>query len=294
MKTRSQIIRYVMPLLLLISGVIGLAQAEEYSKGVLWEVSGAGQDVSYLLGTVHSDDPDITAVPAEIQAALLKSRSFSAELDLSLSAMMQAQMMLLLPDDKDLKTLVGQRNYTKAVELMAGYGMPEMIVARMRPWAVAAQLMMPKPATGVFLDLKLYQQAQSKGLQTYGLETIEEQTGVFDSLTARQQVKLLEQAIRDHKKMPSVMKELLRLYKNRDLAGLQRYSEQQMQQGDPELAAFMEKGLINRRNHLMVERMQPRLKEGAAFIAVGALHLPGEQGILRLLAEKGYRLKSVY
>ena len=52
--------------------------------------------------------------------------------------------------------------------------------------------------------------------------------------------------------------------------------------------------LLDERNARMVERMAPRLTEGDAFIAVGALHLPGERGILNLLAERGYRIFRVY
>jgi hypothetical protein len=44
----------------------------------------------------------------------------------------------------------------------------------------------------------------------------------------------------------------------------------------------------------MVERLRPRLAEGGAFVAVGALHLPGEEGILRLLERQGYRVTRLY
>jgi uncharacterized protein YbaP (TraB family) len=44
----------------------------------------------------------------------------------------------------------------------------------------------------------------------------------------------------------------------------------------------------------MVERMDGLLQEGDAFVAVGALHLPGRQGILQLLADRGYRVTRVH
>jgi hypothetical protein len=52
--------------------------------------------------------------------------------------------------------------------------------------------------------------------------------------------------------------------------------------------------LLRQRNLLMLERMQLRLKEGNAFIAVGAMHLPGEEGLLQLLRRAGYRVTSIY
>jgi uncharacterized protein len=51
---------------------------------------------------------------------------------------------------------------------------------------------------------------------------------------------------------------------------------------------------VAERNLRMVERMTDRLAEGGAFVAVGALHLPGERGILNLLAGRGYRISRVY
>lgn len=268
--------------------------ADEFSKGILWEVTGQGSQPSYLLGTIHSDDPSVTAVPAPVQKIMSQAQSFTAELDLDLGAMLEAQMQMMLPLDQDLKSIIGEQRYAKAVELMAGYGMPEMIVSRMKPWAIAAQLMMPKPTTGVFLDLKLFQQAQARGIPTYGLETVAEQMGVFEKLTQQQQITMLDQSLREHNNMPAMIKQLTQLYLQRDLAGLQRLSEEQMQETERSLADAMEKNLINDRNVRMAERMAVRFKEGNALVAVGALHLPGDNGVLRLLQQRGYSLKAVY
>lgn len=279
---------------LTILALIGIAQAGDFSKGVLWEVSGKGKQPSYVLGTIHSDDPSVTTIPIPIQTALLKAQSFTAELDLNLGAMLEAQMHMMLPPQQDLKSIVGQQRYQRAVKLMKLYGMPEMVVARMKPWAIAAQLMMPKPTTGVFLDLKLFQQAQARGIQTYGLETVAEQMGVFEKMSQQQQIAMLDQSLREHKNMPAMIKQLTQLYLNRDLAGMQRYSEEEMKKGDQELASLLESGLINDRNVRMAKRMEVRLNEGNAFIAVGALHLPGDKGVLRLLQNRGYQLKALY
>ena len=67
-----------------------------------------------------------------------------------------------------------------------------------------------------------------------------------------------------------------------------------MAESDQKVAEHFAKQLVVKRNHLMTERMQVRLKEGNAFIAVGALHLPGNEGILNLLSKQGYKVKSVY
>ena len=67
-----------------------------------------------------------------------------------------------------------------------------------------------------------------------------------------------------------------------------------MQQGDRRVAQLFTSEVVVNRNRRMLERIQPRLREGNAFIAVGALHLPGKDGLLTLLRNKGYRVSPVY
>ena len=81
---------------------------------------------------------------------------------------------------------------------------------------------------------------------------------------------------------------------SRDLSQLQKLNDEFMTESDPDVAKRFENNLVVKRNHLMAERMQTRLKEGNAFIAVGALHLPGNEGILNLLSKQGYKLKAIY
>lgn len=265
-----------------------------FDKGILWQVGKPGQPQSYILGTIHSDDPAVTSLPPQVDKAIAVSRSFTAELDLNMSAMLEAQMQMLLPNNQSLEKIVGPGRFRECVNLMSGYGVPEMMVDRMKPWAIAAQLNMPRPNSGVFLDIKLYQLAQQRGLRLYGLETVAEQMSVFEDLTTQQQTLMLDQAIKDHPAMPQKISRLIRYYRNRDLRGMMQYSEEELNRTDPELKKIMEDRLINARNQRMVERMQPQLTDGLAFIAVGALHLPGKKGILQLLENRGYRVKAVF
>ena len=270
------------------------AWAGEFNHGVLWAISKPGIHVSYLLGTIHSDDPRVTRLPPAVVQAFAKSRSFTGELDMSMDSLVQTQQAMLLPKGQTLHALIGDARYQKCVKLMADYAVPAEVVDRMKPWAIALQLNMPKPVTDRFLDLTLYQQAVVRSLPVYALETISEQVAVFDKLPVEQQLMLLDQAIANYDNTPAFIDSLIDLYLARDLAGMQSINNDQLQQGDANLAAEVEQRLIVARNHRMVERMQPRLEEGRAFIAVGALHLPGKEGILNLLEQQGYLVKYVY
>jgi uncharacterized protein YbaP (TraB family) len=83
------------------------------------------------------------------------------------------------------------------------------------------------------------------------------------------------------------------LYIARDLAGLYAYSQRYSLPDDDVYNELIKKLLIDR-NYTMVERMQPILENGDAFIAIGAMHLPGDEGILSLLAKNNYKISLVY
>ena len=273
---------------------ISHVRAGEFASGVLWAVSKPGVQTNYLLGTIHSDDPRVTQIPAAVAQAFANSRSFTGELDMSMDSLEQTQQAMLLPEGSQLKNILGQVRFKKCVKLMADYGVPDTVVNKMKPWAIALQLNMPKPVSDRFLDLVLYQQAVARGMPVHALETIPEQIAVFDKLPVEQQIILLDEAIANYESTPALIDTLIDLYLARDLAGLQAVNEDQMQKGDLSLAAEIEQRLIVQRNHRMVDRMQVRLNEGKAFIAVGALHLPGKEGILNLLEQQGYQVKYVY
>lgn len=172
--------------------------------------------------------------------------------------------------------------------------MPEMLVQQMKPWAVAAQLNLPQSQSGIFLDMKLFQEASASGKAVYGLETMAEQMGVFESMSEREQLVFLDESIKHANEVPEMIRRILDLYLAGDLTGLKQYSDRMMARNSSQLTEIFQKRLIVDRNQRMVERMQPRLDEGNAFIAVGALHLPGDEGILRLLEKQGYSVRSVY
>jgi uncharacterized protein YbaP (TraB family) len=263
-------------------------------KGILWRIDGAANQPSYLLGTIHSDDARVTNVPPGIMRVFQQADSFSGEVKMDLPSMMQASQATLLPAGQSLEQLIDRSLYQQTVQLLAAYGMPELVVQRMKPWAAAATLSLPRPQTGIFLDMLLYNQAAAAGKQVYGLETIAEQIGAMESLSPDLQITMLRDAVAQHDQLDKIIEQLITAYVRRDLKALESISNAAMQQGDARVAEMFNAEVVDRRNYRMLERMQPRLREGNAFIAVGALHLPGDKGLLKLLRDKGYRVSPVY
>jgi hypothetical protein len=270
------------------------AFAATFEKGLLWKVERDGATPSYVFGTMHSEDERVLDLPREVKEIFDDSSSYTMEVLLDMNAALQMSQAMMLTDGKDLKALLGTELYGKVVPLMAQRGVPEMVLPAFKPWAVFVTLSMPPPKTGVFLDAMLHQEAEAQKKKVHGLESVAEQLSVFEKMSLKDQIEMVADTVKHHDEMPAAIEELLNVYLKRDLRGLQDVNAKYMAIGDPALGDRLMDTLIDQRNLRMVERMQARLKEGNAFVAVGALHLPGENGILNMLAKKGYRVTAVY
>ena len=263
------------------------------AHGLLWEIGRPDSPPSYLFGTIHSEDPEVIDLAPAVESAFTGSRQVVLEVNLDADAMVSGGAAMLMTDGRRLSEIVGKALFEQAAAALQSRGIPEMVAEHMKPWAAAATLSMPVPETGRVLDVVLFQRAQQAGKPLYGLETIAEQLEVFEGLPLDDQVALLRDAVEQFAGIDAMQAELLAAYKRQDLAALVAINAAAMATGDQRLAGEFQRRLIVDRNHRMAERMEPYLKQGGAFVAVGALHLPGEQGLLRLLEQRGYSVRAV-
>ncbi len=270
------------------------AQAASYNKGLLWKIERDGQAPSYVFGTIHSEDTRVLNLPKSVQSVFDSSKIYVMEALLDEGALLTMSSSMLFNDGRTLKDVLSTLTYAKAVSAMNDYGLPEAGLQLLQPWAVAITLSTPKPKTGIVLDLSLMQQAQAQGKQTAGLETVEEQVGIFAKLPMKEQVLLLEDTLKQLSNIQQIFATVHQTYLARDLAGLERLNAAQQASGNAKLGQKIMVKLVDQRNQRMVVRMEPYFKTGQAFIAIGALHLPGDAGVLNLLAKKGYRVSVVY
>jgi len=117
----------------------------------------------------------------------------------------------------------------------------------------------------------------------------------LDDTPLAEQVILLKETLAHIDEMPTILEKVHVLYLSRNLTEMMTFSKEysKSENNQQVVDKFMER-VVDQRNVRMVERMEEFLKAGNTFIAVGALHLPGEKGILRLLEARGYRVSSVY
>lgn len=261
--------------------------------GVFWRIDNDRSAPSFLLGTIHSADPRVLDWSAEIDRALMQTGSFVMEMELNTDSFFKIGSAVMLTDGHDLAALLGKSDYQRLVTAMASHPVPEGIFRKMKPWVLLAFLSQPANGSGEFMDLRLYRQAKAQGKAVYGLETAEEQVAVFDGLPIEDQVALLRSTLDHLADLPVMLDQMVDTYLTGDLAAIAELVQSLMKKDGSELETRFFLRLNDERNIRMVARMMPRIEQGGAFIAVGALHLAGPTGIVQQLSERGYRLSPV-
>jgi len=267
--------------------------AVRFDRGLLWKIEKSNREPSYLFGTIHSDDPRVTQLPAPVQEIFERCSSFTMEMVLGGDDFQVMANTMFFQDERTLPSVLGEPLYSQVKSALRARGVPIADLDRKKPWAVVMTLSTPPPKTGLFLDLTLQTQATLAGKDVYGLETMNEQLAVFDKLTMPDQVALLKDTLATHQELDRQLAALIEAYIARDLGKLMEVAKEPMDDSSAANRAFMQRLLTNR-NRRMVDRMEPRLMDGNAFIAIGTAHLPGDDGVLALLQTRGYRISRVY
>ncbi len=271
----------------------GLAGEVPFGEGRLFRVERGSGPVSYVFATLHADEPEVVSLPEAAERALRETPVLVLELVPDQEAGERAMAAMLLPEGKRLRPLIGSELFEQTFQAVARLGLGEAALEGLKPWAVATLLSLPPAASGEFLDQRLYNRARGEGKAVLGLETVEEQLGLFDQLSLELQRGLLEEALAEQGRFPDLYRALRDAYLREDLADLVRLNGEYLAGGDVELRAFIQQRVIEDRNRRMVDRLEGMNAEGSWFLAVGALHLPGELGILRVLESRGWRVERV-
>jgi len=280
---------------LLVSSASSLAQ--DFGTGLLWRVDPPnGAAASHLYGTVHLDDVRAVRFSPVVRQTLAQSRRFALELVTDESSAQVFQTAATLPSNQNLATLLPAADYQRVEDLLRNrYGVPAYVTEHMAPWAAYVTLNLPGPKMGYSVDELLHHLAVKQGKPVTALESVEAQVGAMQAIPLSQQTALLSAAARDHARVLESVQQLLERYLAEDLKGIFELQDDAAAAA-PEIAdaqtALLESVLYGR-NPGMAEQTARLANEGAAFVALGALHLYGPRGVLAELEKRGYRISRV-
>jgi len=274
----------------LLWSLLGAAQGLA-GQALVYQVSRDGSPPSYLAGTMHSEDPRVTGLLSEFAPLIERADIVALEIVPDGVTMLAVGAATLLPRDQSLRRLIGKERFDALLAAATGLGLPVEVMDRLKPWAAAVMLGMPAAETGRFLDMEIYLQALAGRQQTVGLETAAEQLAVFDGMTQEVQLVLLDEMVKNAPDMPRQMEELTAAYLSGDLGQLDGVARQQYGDMQPAVRRWFDEALLAQRNARMLARLSAILDEGSVFVAVGALHLGGESGLIAGLRRLGYRVE---
>lgn len=257
---------------------------------LLWQISGNGiQKPSFLFGTFHLMCKNDIQFSSQLKAALSNTTTMYMELDMDDPGLMLSAMMLMtMKGGKKLPDFYSKEEYKKIETFFKdSLSAPLSFLQTMKPFMLLALLypkMMPcKTVSGVEEELMKLAKFQKKEIK--GLETMELQAAVFDSIPYEEQAKELLKSIDSIEINKKNFDTMMRVYKSQRLSAIEAlFSKSEFGMQDHEDI------LLNKRNINWVEKLGTILKKENVFIAVGAGHLVGGNGLITLLRKKGYKV----
>jgi uncharacterized protein YbaP (TraB family) len=267
------------------------------NNSLLWKIEGRGINYpSYLFGTIHLIRSEDYFFLPHFENAFNKCEAVAFEVDMSLLEDM-GKMMALIPkimmkDDISLRDLVSDDEYQEVKEFFRNMGLPLLLLERIMPMFLTAFTYMDLGTnsfeSGDFksYEMEINKMASNKGFPVYGLETVEYQISMMDSIPYKDQAMMLVKSIRESEMSDSALDPLIQLYREQDIEGLYNAIK------SDEISEY-EDFLLVGRNKNWIPIMTEMMNEKPVFFAVGAGHLGGEFGVLQLLRNEGYRITPV-
>lgn len=264
--------------------------------GPLWSFAKDGRQ-HYLFGTLHVGKPEHARLDNGLRCALQGSDSLALELDISqreVVAQLQQQMAEAAPAQwRQLHAPLQQRLRKQASQLgisasQAQAMPPAMIIIAYTMAGIADSGL--SPAYGS--ERSLLKLAGSKPVLS--LESVDTQAralGGMPPAVIEESVNLLEQNLpKAMLQMKTQLGELMQSWERADLPAMEAAAHDPQQQA---ASRWMNDAMLVQRNLPMAQQIDRLARQQKLFVAVGALHLPGKQGLLALLQVRGYRLQAL-
>lgn len=278
------------------------AQAPNAS-GKFWRIEKPGIAPSHLFGTFHDTEAH-QLIGAEIWDRLAASDSAWFELSLAEEARMQADIaarpleIVFDMSQPPLSERLSQDQRDLIAQALESRGIPFQAAEQMRSWMLVALLGFPAceiralQAGEQSLDQRLAQFAVDRGIVEAGLETYEQSLAGIEDMSDRDLLDMLADYGRNLGGEEDQRRTRLGLYQSGEIMAIAEFGIWQAEQQGFDRAREMTdrffESALTKRNIAWLDRLIPALEGGNAFVAVGALHLPGESGLVRLLRDQGW------
>lgn len=271
--------------------------ATQSAHTVFFRIERCGQPTSYLLGSIHSDQADARNRAGDAFGVLKQIAAAGFEyIEPENAAELATRIMFDPRPNAKLSKQLTETEWTVLRDrLRKRRGLDDASIERLKPWAAAVMLQIPPIGkNGQILDDLLRDQAGVQGARLFGLETMESQLAIFDGMSEPKQMAMLKDSLGSLSSIDLMNAKLMKAYVAGDLGTIEQLGMQGFTEiKDVSLRNYLQNALITQRNARMVEKLQLALTGEPVLVVVGALHLPGHDGILQRMERAGYYLFPV-
>jgi len=259
---------------------------------LLWKIEKEGQEPSYLYGTIHMINEEFYHFSTYLEAHVIKSDAIIMEVGGMPNPVTTYQLMLL--DSGTVHSYFTPDQLVMVLEFMdtkLGISPQEFdqTYALMKPFLLMQTITQDYfEPTAKSYDLEIMALASAHKIPLIGLETIEEQLGLFDKIPTEKMADMILESIKNHDQEKEETLKLMEFYAAQKVDKLLPLLQKQ----SPEFMEF-EDLFLNDRNRAWIPKLKEEMKSKSCFIAVGAGHLFGENGIISLLQLEGYRVTGI-
>ena len=263
------------------------AQATE--KGLFWKLESPTGKTSYLFGTMHTDDNRVAEMTPNMLEAMKSVDTFMMEAEPT------QDPSIFMMKDASLPSLLTQAEFDQVRDLAEFHVMHLGAAMQMKPWLLAVVFDLPKPQTEFAQDNLLMTKSEDFGKEIKGLETSQEHFSIMDAFSIDEQMVMLRAVLkRTPEQKEADFERLMAAYLKGDSDKISALDEQITGGMLPkEIWAKMRVKLLDERNVVMAQRAIPAANEKPIFIAVGASHLAGDNGLIAAFKKAGFKLSAI-
>ena len=271
-------------------------------RGTLSRVRDHGNTV-WLFGTVHAGKAAWYPLESTVTEAFDHAGRLVVELDARNAQAIQTAFARrgVYPASDTLEKHLSATTLATARRVAQRYDVPWASISRLRPWAVTlvlSTLMLEKAGFQSTLGTDLYflSRASTLAKPVEELESADYQLGLFDNLSASQQEKMLAELLKGIEDGSGLETAIAMVdgWSRADEAAVERVMRKELA-GSSVTALWMRRIVLGKRNREMAARVATLLRgEQSAFVAVGMLHLLGNDGVPRLLRLRGIEVTKIY
>lgn len=259
-------------------------------KSLLWEVKNKdGKTCSFLFGTIHAIDESKFYFPKKLEKIAAKCDAICLEIaGVTSSAPSVDKLMMTNKSLKDLFTKAEMDTihvWAERFLLMKPNQFDENF-GKAKPFLILQFILKSSlPDNIESYELKIEELAKKNKQEIVGFETIDFQLGLFDQMSIEDQVKMVMEGLRDENTSKSKFEKMQQIYLDQDIDFLYKMTKEE--------STALNRSFLEDRNIDWIAKIEKMTENKLVFIAVGAAHLAGPEGLIELLIKKGFQVTPI-